>query len=312
MTVIRCKKLTKRFGNVVAVRDLAFEVHEGEVFGFLGPNGAGKTTTISMLLDSVKPSAGSATILGYDTQKETKAVHRHVGVLPEGYSLYDRLSGRRHVRFAIRSKGSDEEPMALIERVGLDSAAADRPTAGYSKGMQQRLALAMALAGDPEVLVLDEPSSGLDPNGIQDVQNLIRAEAAAGTTVFFSSHILPHVEAVCDRVGIMNDGVLSTVDTLDGLRETANLGYRFTIDVEGEPEIDLTEFEAVTDATVRDGHIEVRCTDPQAKVTIIDRLEAAGVTVLDFDIEDASLEDLFAAHTDTTMDDIQRDVEREA
>ncbi|MFC6765936.1 ABC transporter ATP-binding protein [Natrinema soli] len=309
MPAIRTRGLTKRYGAgdeaVVALEDLDLEVAEGEVFGFLGPNGAGKTTTIDLLLDFVRPSEGSASVLGYDTQDETDAVRDRVGVLPEGFDLWNRSSGYRHLEFAIDSQNGDAEPDALLERVGLDRDDGRRPVGDYSKGMLQRLAMAMALAGDPAVLVLDEPSGGLDPHGIRTMQELVRTEAETGTTVFFSSHILGQVAAVCDRVGILDDGELVTVDTIEGLRETAGVGSRLVVQVAGEPGeplADLTAVEGVTDVSRAEDGIHVTYTDPRAKATVVHRLVESDAAVLDFDIEEATLEDLFAAFTGAGTD----------
>ena len=207
MTAIELDDVHKSFGDVRALRGVDLEVEEGEVFGFLGPNGAGKSTTINILLDFVRPDQGDVRVLDQDAGESTVAVRERTGVLPEGFDLYKRLTAREHLRFAIESKDSDQKPYPLLERVGLEDAI-DRKAGGFSTGMRQRLALAMALVGDPELLILDEPTSGLDPNGARELREIVEAEAADGTTVFFSSHILGQVEAVCDRVGIIRDGEL--------------------------------------------------------------------------------------------------------
>src|SRR6056297_3406256 len=193
MAAIRTSGLTKRYdggllgSDVTAVDGLDLVVEEGEVYGFLGPNGAGKSTTIDVLLDYARPTAGTATVLGHDANAESEAVSERVGVLPEGYGLYDRLTGRRNLEFALDWRGADDDPDRLLDRVGLDADDAARPVGDYSKGMTQRVALAMVLVGDPDLLVLDEPSSGLDPNGIRLLREIVREQAAQGTTVFFSS-----------------------------------------------------------------------------------------------------------------------------
>ncbi|ELY63964.1 ABC transporter ATP-binding protein [Natrinema versiforme] len=309
MPAIRTRGLTKRYGAgdeaVVALEDLDLEVAEGEVFGFLGPNGAGKTTTIDLLLDFVRPTEGDATVLGYDTQPETDAVRDRVGVLPEGFDLWNRSSGRRHLEFAIESQDGDTEPETLLERVGLDRDAGRRPVGDYSKGMSQRLAMAMALSGDPDLLILDEPSGGLDPHGIRTMQEIVRGEARRGTTVFFSSHILGQVAAVCDRVGILDDGELVTVDSIEGLRETAGVGSRLVVEIASEPGAsvdELTAIDGVTDVTRAEDGLHVTYTDPRAKATVVHRLVESDAAVLDFDIEEATLEDLFAAFTGSNAD----------
>ncbi|WP_276280840.1 ABC transporter ATP-binding protein [Halorussus caseinilyticus] len=299
MPAIRTDDLTKRFGDgVVAVEDLNLVVEEGEVFGYLGPNGAGKSTTINVLLDYLRPTEGTATVLGHDAQDETQAIHRRIGILPEGFDLYDRLTGRKHVEFAVDSKGTNDDPAEILERVGLSPEAADRKAGGYSTGMAQRLALGMALVGDPDLLILDEPSSGLDPNGARQMRELVREEASRGTTVFFSSHILGQVEAVCDRVGIMNDGRLVAEDTIEGLRESVGTSSTLELTVDRMPdEFGLDDLPGVTEATVDGNVLRVAVSDPGVKSEVINRVEAQGATVTDITTRQASLEDLFAAYT---------------
>jgi len=296
---IRAAGLTKRYGeDVLAVDDLDLTVYEGEIFGVLGPNGAGKSTTIDMIMDYVRPSSGSATVLGYDAQAETRAIHERVGILPDGYGLYDRLTGRKHLEYTISLKRADDDVEDVLRRVGLDAAAADRVVGGYSKGMTQRLALGMALVGDPDLLILDEPSSGLDPNGVRLVREIAREHAERGKTVFFSSHILSQVEAVCDRVAILNRGQLVAVDSIAGLRDALDTGSTVTLTLESVPEsTTLTEVAGVTDVAVEDRTVRVSVADAAAKVDVIDRIREDGATVLDVSIAESSLEDLFSAYT---------------
>ncbi|NHN43093.1 ABC transporter ATP-binding protein [Halorubellus sp. JP-L1] len=310
MTAIEVQNLTKRYDDdVYAVDDVTFEVAEGEVFGFLGPNGAGKSTTIDVIMDYVRPTAGSASVLGYDAQSEAPAVHDRVGILPDGYSLYDRLTGREHVAFANDLKGATTDPDSILDRVGILDAA-DRKAGGYSKGMTQRLALGMALVGDPDVLVLDEPSSGLDPEGIRDLRTIARDHADDGGTVFFSSHVLSQVEAVCDRVGILDDGRLATVDTIDGLRDAVGTGATVTVAVDRPPrDLVVEDVPGLVDVTVTDDAVRGTCVEPTAKLALIDRVRDAGCTILDIGIDDPSLEDLFAAYTHRNDPAPHREVE---
>jgi ABC-2 type transport system ATP-binding protein len=300
MAAIELRGVTKRFGDVVAVDDLDLTVTEGEVFGFLGPNGAGKSTTINLLLDFVRPSAGSVRVLGRDAQAESVAVRQRTGVLPEGYDVYSRLTGRKHIEFAMDSKGVDGDPVEMLERVGIADAA-DRKAGGYSKGMRQRLALGMGLVGRPQLLILDEPSSGLDPAGAKEMREIVRSEAERGATVFFSSHVLGQVEAVCDRVGIMRDGSLVAEDSIEGLREAVGEGERLVVTVaDGAANIDLSDVRAVdgvSSVETADGAVTITC-DPDVKTTAVAALEEAGATVEDFRTESASLEDLFLAYTE--------------
>ena len=297
MTAIQTDNLTKRFGDVVALDGVDLRVEEGEVFGFLGPNGAGKSTTIDLLLDYVRPTDGTATVLGRDVREESEALRERVGVLPEGFGLYDRLSGRRHLEFAIEWKDASDDPDAVLRRVGLSDDDATRPVGDYSKGMAQRLALGMALVGDPDLLILDEPSSGLDPHGIREMREFVREEAERGTTVFFSSHVLGQVEAVCDRVGILYDGQLVAVDTVEGLRRTVGAGSELQLRVRGDVDVDETDVEGVDSARYADGILRVGCSDSRAKAEVVARLWNAGVEILDVDSDRASLEDVFTAYT---------------
>ncbi|QLG60624.1 ABC transporter ATP-binding protein [Halorarum salinum] len=294
MPAIELRGVTKRYGDVTAVRDLDLTVEEGTVFGFLGPNGAGKSTTINMLLDFVRPTDGSVRVLSRDAQAESVAVRRRTGVLPEGYDVYDRLTGRKHVEFAMRSKGVEGDPDAMLERVGIADAAG-RKAGGYSKGMQQRLALGMALVGDPDLLVLDEPSSGLDPAGAKEMRDIVREEAGRGATVFFSSHVLGQVEAVCDRVGILREGELVAEDSIAGLRDAVGGEEQLVVTVDAASEDDVEAVRAlpgVSSASTDGGTVTVTC-DSDAKTRVIGALEEEGVTVKDFSTEEASLEDLF-------------------
>lgn len=218
---IRTEHLTKRYGSTAVVDALDLVVDSDEVFGFLGPNGAGKSTTIGMLLDYVRPTSGSVRVLGRDPQRDVVDVHRRLGVLPDRYGLYPDRTARQHLEFVVDTKGASDDPEALLSRVGL-SDAIDQPAATFSQGMEQRLALAMALVGTPDLLVLDEPFTGLDPHGVRTVRELVHEENDRGAAVFFSSHVLGQVELVCDRVGVVHEGRLVASGTLDELRRRAD------------------------------------------------------------------------------------------
>lgn len=204
---------------VEAVRAISFEVKRGEIFGFLGPNGAGKTTTIKTLLGLIFPSAGTVRLFGREVTDP--AARRRVGFLPENPYLYQYLTAREIMDLAGRLSGMREPERArrageLLHRVGLGSVM-DRPVRKFSKGMLQRAGLAQALMGDPELLILDEPMTGLDPIGRKEVRDLILEERSLGRTVMFSSHILSDVEMLCDRVAILNRGQLVAYGGLDSL-----------------------------------------------------------------------------------------------
>ncbi|AQL41603.1 copper ABC transporter ATP-binding protein [Halorientalis sp. IM1011] len=292
MATIETRGLTKSFGDVDAVVDLDLTVEDGEVFGFLGPNGAGKSTTINLLLDYIRPTGGTAEVFGMDAQEHPAKIRERVGVLPEGYGFDDPLTGREYLEWAIRTKDADDDPETLLDLVSLTDDA-ERMAKGYSKGMQQRLAFAMSLIDDPDLLILDEPSTGLDPNGIRTMREVVADVAADGTTVFFSSHHLAEVEAVSDRVGVMNEGELVAVDSIDGLRDS--VGGHATLELQcAAPPTDLgvEALDGVVDVAV-DGHtLSVTCADPARKVDVITHV-AERADVVDVLSSTVSLETLF-------------------
>jgi ABC-2 type transport system ATP-binding protein len=322
MAAIEIDDVTKRYGSFTAVDRLDLSIEEGEVFGFLGHNGAGKSTTINMLLDFIRPTAGSIEIFGHDTRSESVDAREQMGVLPEGYNVYSGLTGRQHVELAMAMKDVEGEPLTFLDRVGITEAA-DRDASGYSKGMAQRLVLAMALVGEPDLLVLDEPTSGLDPAGAKAMREIILAENERGATVFFSSHILEQIEAVADRVGIMHQGRLAAIDTIDGLREMAGSETKLLVTLAERTEatpgmvqaVDRTTEESPTDGesmthqdliesidavenvwVEEDNQYGITCAKDD-KMDILVALNEAGVDILDFSTEEASLEDLFVEYT---------------
>lgn len=303
MAAIDVANFTKRYGDVTVTDDLSFTVEEGEVFGFLGPNGAGKSTTINCLLDFARPTSGDLSVLGMDARADSKAIRQRTGVLPEGYEPYPRLTGRQHIEFAMESKDIDGDPDEILERVGIADAA-DRKAEGYSKGMAKRLGLGMALVGEPELLILDEPTSGLDPNGAREMRQIVTAEHARGATVFFSSHIMEQVEAVCDRVGILRDGEMVAIDTVAGLRKKVGTALlHVTVDRLDETVVDALESVpdvVAVEARMREGVPTITVETDGSKTAVLSTIEDTGLSVHDFDTERASLEDVFHAYTTET------------
>jgi ABC-2 type transport system ATP-binding protein len=218
---LRTIQLTKSYGRLRAVDSLDLEVGAGELFGFLGPNGAGKTTTIRMALGLIRPSAGRVEILGHDLAKHSATVLPRVGALVESPALYLYLSGRDNLRAVADVLGGVPRSRIdeLIELVGLKGRDRDRVRT-YSLGMKQRLGVAMSLLNDPRLLILDEPANGLDPAGIVEMRDLLRQLAAAGKTVFISSHVLSEVQQICSRVAIINRGRLVRVAPVAELLES--------------------------------------------------------------------------------------------
>src|SRR5215475_2747632 len=248
--VIETSGLTKRYGGVTAVCDLNLRVEAGQVFGFLGPNGAGKSTTIRMLMALQRPTQGRATLFGLDAAADSVTVHRRVGYLPGDLELYPRLTGRQHIDWFARSRGSvdDSSTQRLLERFAV---VADRPVRELSKGNRQKIGLVLAFMHKPELLVLDEPTSGLDPLMQHEFENLLRETAGEGRTVFLSSHELDEVQRVADRVAIIREGRLVAEDTVEGLRRAApqKMEVRFARPVDPA---DLSALAGMT-VTARDG-----------------------------------------------------------
>ncbi|HXG62672.1 MAG TPA: ABC transporter ATP-binding protein [Planctomycetota bacterium] len=237
-TVVRTEYLTRAYGDKVAVDGLNLRLARGEIYGFLGPNGAGKTTTILMLLGLTEPTAGRAEVLGLDPFRQPLEVKRRVSYLPENLGFYRDLTGRENLRYLARLNGLDG-PAAergiqeALERVEL-AEAADRTVATYSRGMRQRLGLAGVLVKKPEVMILDEPTLGLDPQGTKAILDLIRSlRVEQKITVLLCSHQLHQVQEICDRVGIMNQGKLVAEGTLQELSSqglAAEGGRRMTLE----------------------------------------------------------------------------------
>lgn len=212
-SIIHTEGLTKQYGEKYAVRDLNLDIRQGEIFGLLGPNGAGKTTTTLMLLGLTEPTEGSAWIDGWNCTKESIAVKRIVGYLPDNVGFYGDMTGRENLRFTGRLNGLPEEVMeqqcdALLRRVGMEYAA-DQKAGTYSRGMKQRLGIADVLMKNPKVIIMDEPTLGIDPEGMRELMHLIQQLAKEdGRTILISSHQLYQIQQICDRVGLFVEGQL--------------------------------------------------------------------------------------------------------
>ncbi|MFF9040890.1 ABC transporter ATP-binding protein [Streptomyces sp. NPDC014892] len=324
---IHTQGLTKTFrGGQVAVDHLELTVPSGSVFGFLGPNGSGKTTTIRMLMGLIEPTSGTAQVLGRPMPRSTRTVLPHVGALIEGPALYGFLSGRDNLlRYDSADPTADPRTRrtrvaAALDRVGL-AAAAGKKAKAYSLGMKQRLGLAAALLQPRRLLVLDEPTNGLDPQGMREIRTLVRELASDGTTVFLSSHLLDEIEQVCTHAAVMARGrlitqgpvtelaagargrlVVTTPDTADAARVLKEQGIADVIVDEGDEPGERAEG-AEGAGTGAGGRVTAEPPPPDRDLAELNAaLVTAGVRVRGFALERASLEDAFVALTGEGFD----------
>jgi len=236
--VIEASQLTKRYGKFTAVDNLNLTVHCGEVFGLLGPNGAGKTTTILMLLGLTEPTSGSVRVLGFDPTREPLEVKARVGYLPDAIGFYDELTARENLAYIARLNGlphaeAAKRIPAAIERMGLGEVI-DHPVATFSRGMRQRLGVAELLLKQPEIIIMDEPTLGLDPEAAHDFLKMILQLKHEGITILLSSHLLHQVQQVCDRVGLFSNGRMMISGTVAELAQRVlKGGYRITVQASG-------------------------------------------------------------------------------
>jgi ABC-type multidrug transport system ATPase subunit len=289
--VIETEALTKRYGESAAVDDLALRVRRGEVYGFLGPNGAGKTTTLRMLLGLVRPTAGRATVLGAPAGRRLA----RIGAMVEAPAFYPYLSGRDNLRVLAGHAGvAGERIDVVLDQVRLLDRAGDR-VAGYSLGMKQRLGVAAALLQDPELLILDEPTNGLDPGGMAEMRALIRSLGQGERTVVLSSHLMGEVEQISDRVGVIRAGRLVAEGTVDELRGRAGLRVRAQ-PLEAARSL-LAGHPGVESVAREDGALAVTA-DPGLAADLNRALVTAGVAVSELTTAQSSLEDVFFALTE--------------
>lgn len=289
---IETSGLTKYYGDTAGIIDLDMAVEVGEVFGFIGPNGAGKTTTIRLLLDFLRPTRGSGAIFGMDIASDSLAIRSRVGYLPGDLALYPSMTAREFLLYFSRLRGIDtaSNTARLAERFDLDL---DRRIKEYSKGNRQKVGVVNAFMHEPELLILDEPTSGLDPLMQLQFAELLREVRNEGRTVFLSSHYLPEVERVADRVGIVRQGHLIAVDTLDGFRSKVQSNLL----IEFESPVDPAPFTAIEGVTVIDsgkGGALLRLSVAGSQDAVMRAAAAKGVRTITS--AEADLDDVFLSY----------------
>jgi ABC-2 type transport system ATP-binding protein len=279
--VIETRNLTKYYGKIRGIEDITFSVKKGEIFGFLGPNGAGKTTTIRTLLGFLQPTGGEAYLFGLDIREDGIDIKQDVGYIPGDLTLYNHLTGRQFIDYfaSLRDSGMylRDDLLALFE-IPLE-----RKIKGYSKGMKQKLGIIQAFMHDPDLIIMDEPTAGLDPLLKQEFYKFLKKEKKKGKTLFFSSHILSEVDKICDRVGIIREGHLVALENIETLKHKK--GKLVKVKLKGDPK----KFKGPKQVKVKNGWIHFHVTNDVD--TWIKKL--AKYSIEDIEITEFSLEDIF-------------------
>jgi ABC-type multidrug transport system ATPase subunit len=299
-SVLEVKALTKIYNGLKAVNDVSFQIQKGEIFGFLGPNGAGKTTTIKSILGLIQFNNGEIRINGLDMIRDSKKAKRFVGYLPEKVAFYGNLTAMQNMRFYAEMKNASKADCeSLITAFGLGDVI-HKKVGQFSKGMVQRLGMARAMLGNPPILILDEPSGGLDPRGVVLIREKIRELKNQDSTIFVSSHILSEVQEVCDRVGIINKGILVAEDTVSNLGRKLNLKPKILLELQEDAkgiEVAVKNVNGVDHVTIKGKNVEVVC-DPTVKAKVIVAIEQAGGNIVNLQTKEPSLEEVFMRYTE--------------
>jgi ABC-2 type transport system ATP-binding protein len=295
--MIKTENLTKVYEGVKAVDSLNLDIPKGDVYGFLGHNGSGKTTTMGMMIGEIEPTSGHCFINDIDVLRHPLEVKRIIGYMPDGLGFYDNLNARQNLKFFSQFYDTPADVMDkritdLLELVGLKGV--EKKTEGYSKGMRQRLGLAQALINDPAVIFMDEPTNGLDPQGVVQVRNIIMDLAAQGKTIFFSSHYLEEVRHVSKTVGIIGHGKLMAQGTLDEVRHKLKQEQAFTIVVKASTPIPKFMDPEIIDASYVDGTAIIHAKE-DIREKLSDELVQNHVHIKELRIEEQTLEEIFLA-----------------
>ncbi len=291
--MIRTENLVKAYNGVKAVDSINLAVGKGEICGFLGPNGAGKTTTIGMLVGLIEPTSGNCFIKDIEVSRNPLEIKRMIGYLPEGVGFYANLNARQNLKYLSRFydiKDADTRIDELLSYVGLGKV--DKPAGTFSRGMKQRLGLARSLLNDPDVIFLDEPTNGLDPEGVISFRTILKEQAEKGKTIFFSSHILDEVEHVCNTICIISSGKILAQGTLDEVRQKMHKGDHMKIVVKVIGTMPKLSNPGIIDATYHDGTATLSV---QSDIVneIASELIKNNVRIRELMIEEESLEDIF-------------------
>jgi Cu-processing system ATP-binding protein len=299
-SVIELRQVGMCFGEIRAVQDVDLVVEQGEVFGLIGHNGAGKTTLFKLMLGLLAPTSGEVRVCGEPVRGEVfRQVRRRIGYLPENIALYENLSGLETMAFFAGLKAIDPASCpALLEQVGLADAGHWKVGA-YSKGMRQRLAFAQALLGKPQLLFLDEPTNGLDPQGIRDFYDVLRSLSDDGVTAILSSHQMAEIQQRVGRLALMKNGKIASLGTVRSLREQANLPLRMEVELRNGAEVELRRILPEGGQLIRINGSTAHLQCPRSeKLALLASLSALGDHLVDIHISEPSLEDLFLGNAE--------------
>lgn len=288
---IQTTGLTKHYGKVEALVDLDLEIPAGEIFGFLGPNGAGKTTTIRTMLDEIRPTSGSATILGMDTHEKSVEIRKHIGYIPGDLAMYPNLTGRDTLTYFANLRGGVDWKYVdqLADRL---DAQPDKKTGDLSSGNRQKIGLIQAFMNKPDVLIMDEPSSGLDPLVQREFQAMMREAAGEGCTVFLSSHTLSEVQRVADRVGIIRHGHLVAVEGVAALRSKARRKVELELDAKADPAV-FEGLSGASEITVSNHHVVMSF---EGDMGALIKAATQHYGIVDISTQEADLEEIFLTY----------------
>lgn len=308
--MIQTEGLTKQFGQLVAVDNLNLHIEKGEIYGFLGPNGAGKTTTAMMILGLLKPTAGKVKIFGKELHEDYFNIKRRIGVLSEFQYLYEDLTAYECLRFfgeLYQVDDIDKRITHVLGLVNLDHRKHEL-LSGYSKGMKQKFGMARALLHDPDILILDEPVSSLDPYGVKEIRDIIMEENRNGRTFLISSHILSEIEKTCHRIGILNRGRLVAEDTMDNIRHRLESEVELHIEIDSANEAVAPAVQAIdgvlsleVDAENPKKYVIKTTTQRDVRPDIVRAIASCGNVVIDFRKHEMSLEEAFVTITEKNI-----------
>lgn len=317
MEIIEVSNLSKSFDGFFAVKDIGFFVRKGEVFGFLGPNGAGKTTTINMLTGLARPTSGEIKIAGHDGIKDIKRVQRIIGIVPDESNLYDDLSGYENLVFCsalygIKKSDREEKAKSLLKQFGLDDTG-KRPFKAFSKGMKRKLTIAAGIIHEPEILFLDEPTTGIDVESARQIRRLVKELNNRGTTIFLTTHYIEEAERLCGRIGFIVDGKIVKVGAVDDLMREAQRDHivEFSLGSRNSPVLEelKSAFQDVSIDQTKNGTVRISSKDKIEIMPFMSFFSSREIAVFEARIVRPSLEEVFVRVTGIEVNKMKNEKE---